>query len=103
MATYGKHLVGLVKNEHLHVVGLEDTALDHVLHTAWCTNNHLGSFLESFHVVPDVCTTDASMALDAHKVTDSDDNLLDLLRQLASWGEDKGLARLQVVVDLLKD
>jgi hypothetical protein len=43
------------------------------------------------------------VALDVHKVTDGDDNLLDLLGQLTGGGEDEGLALLQVGVDLLQD
>jgi hypothetical protein len=43
------------------------------------------------------------MALDAHEVTNSDDDLLDLLSQLTSRGKDKRLALLEAGVDLLED
>lgn len=43
------------------------------------------------------------MTLDLHEVADGDDNLLDLLSQLTSWGKNQSLASLDVGVDLLKD
>jgi murein endopeptidase len=43
------------------------------------------------------------VALDVHEVTNGDNDLLDLLGKLASGGEDKGLAGLDVGVKLLKD
>jgi hypothetical protein len=42
------------------------------------------------------------MALDVHEVADSDNDLLDLLGQLAGGCKDESLARLQVGVNLLK-
>ena len=84
------------------MVGLEDTALDHVVDTTGGTDNDLGAVLESLHVLTDVGTTNTGMALDTHKVTNGDDDLLDLLGQLAGRGEDKGLASLEVRVDLLE-
>lgn len=101
-ATNRKHLVGLVEDEHLDVVGLEDTALDHVVDTAGGTNDDLGAVLEGLHVLTDVGSTDTGMAVDVHEVTDGDDDLLDLLGQLTGGSEDKGLASLEVGVDLLQ-
>jgi hypothetical protein len=43
------------------------------------------------------------VALDGHEVADGDDDLLDLLGQLAGGGEDEGLAGLDGGVDLLQD
>lgn len=84
------------------MVGLQDTALDHVVNTAGGTDNDLGTIPESGHVLTDVGTTNAGMALNAHEVTDGDNNLLDLLSQLTGGSKDERLARLQVGVDLLK-
>jgi hypothetical protein len=42
------------------------------------------------------------VARDVHEVTDGDDDLLDLLGQLAGGGEDKSLAGLDRGVDLLE-
>jgi hypothetical protein len=84
------------------VVGAEDTALDHVLDTAGGTDNNLGTLLESLHVVTNVGTTDAGVALNVHEVTDGDNNLLDLLSQLTGGSKDEGLASLDVGVELLQ-
>ena len=42
------------------------------------------------------------MAVDRHEVTDGNDDLLDLLSQLAGWRKDQGLASLDIGVKLLK-
>jgi len=101
--TAGQHLVGLVEDELLHAVGLEDAALDHVVNTAGGTDNDLGTLLESLHVVADVGATNAGVALDLHEVADGDNDLLDLLSKLAGGSEDQGLAGLDAGVDLLED
>lgn len=71
--------------------------------TAGGTDNDLGAVLEGLHVVTDAGATDAGVALDAHEVANGDDDLLDLLGQLTRGGEDEGLARLDVGVDLLQN
>ena len=100
--TTGQHLIGFVKNEHLDVIGLEHTALDHVLNTAWCANNDLGTILQSLHVLTNVGTTDAGVALNVHEVTDGNDDFLDLLSKFSGRGKNESLAGLEVGVDLLK-
>jgi hypothetical protein len=100
--TARQHLVGLVEDEHLHVVGLENTTLDHVLDTAGRADDDLGAVLEGLHVVTDAGAANAGMAGNVHEVTDGDDDLLDLLGQLAGGGEDERLAGLDVGVDLLE-
>lgn len=84
------------------MVGLEDAALDHVVDTARSTDDDLRAVLESLHVLTDVGTTNTGVTLDAHEVTDGDDDLLDLLGQLASGSEDESLAGLEVGIDLLE-
>ena len=103
LQAYRKHLISLVKNEHLHAVGLEETALDHVLNTAGGADNDLGTVLEGLHVITNGGTADTGVALDVHEVTDGNNDLLDLLGKLAGGGEDKGLASLDGGVDLLED
>jgi len=41
------------------------------------------------------------MAFDIHEVANGNDDLLYLLRQFTSWGKDKSLASLDVLVQLL--
>lgn len=100
--TYRKHLIGLVKDEQLHLVRFQDTALDHIVNTAGGTDNDLGTITKGLHVLTDVGTTDTGVALDAHEVTNGDNDLLDLLSKLTGGSEDQSLASLQVGVDLLE-
>lgn len=101
--TYRKHLVGLVKDEHLHAVGLEEAALDHVVDTAGGTDNDLGAVLKSLHVITNAGAANAGVALNVHEVTDGNNDLLDLLSKLTGRGKDQGLALLDVGVDLLQN
>lgn len=100
---YRKHLIGLVENEHLHAVGLEETALDHVLNTTGSTDNNLRTVLKGLHILTDTGTTDTSVALDLHKISDGNNDLLDLLSKLTGRGKDQSLALLDVGVDLLEN
>jgi hypothetical protein len=43
------------------------------------------------------------MALNIHEITNSNDDLLDLLSKLTSGGEDQSLTLFKIRVDLLKD
>lgn len=101
--TARQHLIGLVEDEHLHGVGLEDTALDHVVDTAGGTDNDLRTVSECLHVISYGGTTDTGVALNVHEVTDGDNDLLDLLGKLTGGSKDKSLAGLDVGVDLLED
>jgi hypothetical protein len=100
--TYRKHLIGLIEDEHLHAVGLENATLDHVVNTTWSTDDNLRAILKGLHVLTDIGTTDAGMALNVHEVTDGDNDLLNLLRKFSGGGEDKSLAGLELGVDLLE-
>lgn len=103
LGTHRKHLVGLVEDEHLHAVGLEEATLNHVVDTAGGTDDNLGPVLEGLHVITDAGATNAGVALNVHEVTDGDDDLLNLLGQLTGRSKNQGLALLQAGVDLLED
>jgi hypothetical protein len=77
--------------------------LDHIVNTTWGTNDNLGTLLKSLHIITDAGTTNACVALDVHEVANGNNDLLDLLSQLTGWGEDQGLALLDVGVELLED
>lgn len=102
-ATYRQHLVGLVKDKHLHAIGLQESTLDHVVDTTWGTDDNLGAVLQSLHVITDAGTTNAGVALDVHEVTDGNHNLLDLLSKLTGGGQNQGLTLLEVGIDLLQN
>lgn len=71
--------------------------------TARGSDNDLGALLESLHVVADAGATNAGVALNVHEVTNGNDDLLDLLSQLAGGGKNQGLALLDSRVDLLEN
>lgn len=102
LATYRKHFVGLVEDEHLHVVGLQDTSLNHVVNSSRGTHNDLRTILEGLHILANICAANASMAFNVHEIADGNDNLLNLLSKLTGWRKDESLAGLEVRVDLLK-
>ncbi|GAO51261.1 hypothetical protein G7K_5367-t1 [Saitoella complicata NRRL Y-17804] len=103
LETAGQHLIGLVEDEHLHAVGAESTTLDHVVDTSGGTDDDMDTVLEGLHVVTDVGTADTGVALDVEVVSDSDNDLLDLLSQLTGRGQDQSLALLDGDVDGLED
>lgn len=70
--------------------------------TTWRTNDNLGTILKSLHILANVGTTNTSMALNVHEVTDGNNNLLDLLRKLSGRRKDQSLASLELRVDLLE-
>lgn len=102
-SAHRKHFISFVKNKHLHIVGLEHTTLDHILDTTRRTNDDLGTILKSLHILAHICTTNAWMAFNVHKVTNGDHDFLDLLGQFSSWGENQSLASLELRVDLLEN
>ena len=101
--TTRQHLISLVEDEHLHAVGAEHATLDHVLDTAGRADHDLRTILQSLHIIAHAGSTNAGVALNAHKVTDSDDDLLNLLGEFTGGSKDERLAGLEVGVDLLEN
>jgi hypothetical protein len=95
-----QHLIGLIQTENLDVVGPEGPTVDHIEHTSWGTDNNVDALLELGHVLTNIGTADASVALDVHVIAESDNDLLDLLSQLAGRGEDQGLSTLDRHIQL---
>lgn len=89
--TLGKHLIGLVEGEDLDAVGLEESSVDHVEDSAGGTDDDVGTSLELGNVLLDGGTTDASVAVNVHVVTEGDNDLLDLLGELSGGGENQRL------------
>ena len=103
LKTTGQHLVGLVETEDLDVVGAESTAVDHIEHTTRGADDDLDTLLELGHVLTDVGTADTSVALDVHVVAEGNDDLLDLLCELAGRGKDQRLGALNAGLKALED
>ncbi len=103
LETTRKHFIGLIKDEELDKVWLEGAAVDHVVDTAWGTDDDVDAFLQGADIFADGGTTYATVDFDVHEVTESGNNRDDLAGQLTSWGEDEGLAVLDVCVDGLEN
>jgi len=71
--------------------------------TTRSANNDLRTLLKSLHVVTNAGTTNACVALNVHEVTNSDDDLLNLLGQFTGRSEDQSLALLDVGIELLEN
>jgi hypothetical protein len=63
----------------------------------------VGTFLELLHILTNISATDTSVALDVHIVTESNDDLLDLLSELTGGREDERLSALDGHVEFLED
>jgi len=50
--------------------------------TAWSSDDDLGTILQSLHVLTNIGSADAGVALNVHEVADSDDDFLNLLSKL---------------------
>lgn len=73
------------------------------MNTTRCSDNDLGSVLEGLHVITNAGTANAGVALNAHEVTNGNNDLLNLLGKLTGGREDESLAGLEGWVDLLED
>ena len=103
LETTGQHLICLVETEHLDMVRPERSPVDHVVHASRRAHDDLNTLLQLSHVFAYVGTTNASVALNVHVVTQCDHDFLDLLREFASGCEDESLAALGGQVDLLEN
>lgn len=103
LETTRQHLIGLIKDENLNRVGLQRATAQHVVNTTRSADYAVDTVNQGLHVSLNTSSTNAGVALDAHVVTEGGDNLLDLLSQLASGGQNEGLALVLGVVKLLQD
>ena len=92
LETSGEHLVGLIENEDLKVVALEETLLHHVVDSAGGSDNDMDSLLEDLDLIANDGTTDASVDLDANELTDLLNDESDLLSELSGGGHNEGLS-----------
>lgn len=76
--TTRQHLISLIQNEHLDVLGVECPAVDHVMHTARCANNNVGTTLQFPHVLTHQCASNTGMALSAKIISQCQNHFLDL-------------------------
>ena len=87
----------------LDVVGLEDAAAEHVVDTAGGSNDDMDSGSEDPGVLPHRGSSDAGVALHLEVVSEGAHDLLNLLGELAGWGEDESLALVDGKVEVVED
>lgn len=85
------------------MVGLQGTSVDHVVDSAWGTDDDVDTLLELGDGIADGGTTDGGEALDVHVVTEGDEDLVDLLGELTGRSKDESLNLLEVDVNLLEN
>ena len=103
LETTGQHFVGLIKNEQLDVRRVEDLPHQHVHDTTGGTDNDVDTVLKAGNIIGDTGSTDARVATDVEVVSESENDLLDLLGQLTGGGKDKGLASNEISLNPLED
>lgn len=103
LETSGEHFIGFVEDEDLDLVGAENLAAQHVIDSARGSDDDVNSGLQLGNVISDASSTDARVAAGVEVVTKGDDDLLDLLGQLTSWGKDESLGLQKSEVELLED
>ena len=82
LETTREHLIGLIQDEELQVVGLEETSPHHVVHAAWCTNDNVCALFQNADVFSNHSAADASVHLDSEVLTDGVNDEGDLHGQL---------------------
>ena len=103
LKTTGQHLVGFIETKYLDGVGPEGPAVDHVVDTTGGANDNVDTLLQLAHILTDVGSTDAGVTFYVHVVSESDDDLLNLLSKLTGRCEDEGLGAFNRKVELLED
>ena len=103
LETAGQHLIGFIETEDLDVISPEGPAVYHIEDTTGSANNDLNALLQLGHVLTDIGPTDTGVAFDVHVVTESNDDLLNLLSELTGRCEDECLGSFDRHVELLED
>lgn len=85
-----KEFVGFIEDEHLDVTGAQVAPADHVCDSAWCSRDDVLTVIEFPDVFTNICSSNTSVTLDVHVVTEGHDNGLNLGCKFASRGKDKG-------------
>lgn len=103
LETARKHLIGLIEDEDLDVVGAEGVTAQKIDDTTGGTDNNVDSSVQDLLILLDVSSSNASVDLNLQVVSQVGDDLADLVGQLTSGGQDKGLDVGVGVVELLQN
>lgn len=86
-----KHLIGLIENEELEVVSLQEATAHHIVHTAWGSNNDVLALSKFSDVLTDNGSTDASVHSESEELTDGVDDEGNLHGKLSRRRDDQRL------------
>ena len=102
LETTGEHLIGLIQDEELQVVSLEEATLHHVMDTSWCADNDMLSLFEDADVLTYNSATDTGMHLNAEVLSDGVHDEGRLHNQFTDWRDDQCLSVVTRSVDALQ-
>lgn len=85
--------ISFIEDQHLDVPGAQVAPPDHICDSAWCTRHNVLAVIQLADVFTDICTSNTSMALHVHVVTEGHHDGLDLSCKFASRGKDKSCQR----------
>lgn len=98
-----EHFIGLVQDEELQMLSLKESLLEHVVDSAWSSDNDLNTLLELLSLVHDVGSSGTDMHIDLQVLSQADHDGLDLLGELSGGSEDQSLGSGGFGVDQLED
>mmetsp|Transcript_21792 Transcript_21792/g.47600 ORF Transcript_21792/g.47600 Transcript_21792/m.47600 type:complete len:334 (-) Transcript_21792:324-1325(-) len=101
LETPGKHLIGLVKDEHLDVVSPQAAPAEHIIDATRGANNNVHASTQDASILTDASATHAGVALHLQVVTEGPHDLLNLLSKLTGGSQHQSLALLSVVVQVV--
>lgn len=84
-----EHAVSLVEHECADEVKLQYVTLHEVTKATWRTNNDVWTTTELLNLTVNVCTTHNKCREKLHTVREGTELLVNLLRKLASWSNNK--------------
>lgn len=87
-----EHFISLIENNDFQEISLQGFLFDQVFYSAWGSDNDLNtSFFKDFSVFSWISSSDATSGVDFKELTETENNLVDLLSKLSGWGEDDSL------------
>jgi hypothetical protein len=97
-----KHLISLIEEEDLDGSSAENLSAEHVVDTSGGSDDDVASLLELSDIITNASSSDAGVALNSEVLSQRRNDLLDLLCELTSWGQDESLGLVDREIDLLQ-
>ena len=99
-----EHFISLVKNDNFEEIGFEGLLFDEIFYSAWGSDDNLdSSFFKDFSVFSGVSSSDAASGVDFKKLTEAENDFVDLLSKLSGWGQNDSLTVGRLWIDGLEN